>query len=297
MSLFDGVKGKLGFGNKSDWQDDGYNDQGGQGYDDYQDDGYDDGYDDQEYLDGPIDDDYVDEPAGDVVSFDAYNPDKFENVKLGDRTPRVASYDSLGATSTSGRSYASTSGSGYASGATSNVRPLGPSTDRGYGASSSSAGSWRSSGDSGYGKQSTAERSRQIMDEISAQAAGAGIVMPASAGAQRDPYQSLGNDFIKMNGDPSTHLAIVRPTAYSDVEKDRQFREGRKVCRTRGARYQAGACQADLGFLVWRGVRAQPERGQGGRSCLRDLQGLRDALERRARVLGQRRRAEEVNKL
>ena len=179
MSLFDGVKGKLGFGNKSDWQDDGYNDQGGQGYDDYQDDGYDDGYDDQEYLDGPIDDDYVDEPAGDVVSFDAYNPDKFENVKLGDRTPRVASYDSLGATSTSGRSYASTSGSGYASGATSNVRPLGPSTDRGYGASSSSAGSWRSSGDSGYGKQSTAERSRQIMDEISAQAAGAGIVMPA----------------------------------------------------------------------------------------------------------------------
>ena len=43
--------------------------------------------------------------------------------------------------------------------------------------------------------------------------------MPASAGAQRDPYQSLGNDFIKMNGDPSTHLAIVRPTAYSDVEK------------------------------------------------------------------------------
>ena len=51
MSLFDGVKGKLGFGNKSDWQDDGYNDQGGQGYDDYQDDGYDDGYDDQEYLD------------------------------------------------------------------------------------------------------------------------------------------------------------------------------------------------------------------------------------------------------
>ncbi len=155
MSLFDGVKGKLGFGNKSDWQDDGYNDQGGQGYDDYQDDGYDDGYDDQEYLDGPIDDDYVDEPAGDVVSFDAYNPDKFENVKLGDRTPRVASYDSLGATSTSGRSYASTSGSGYASGATSNVRPLGPSTDRGYGASSSSAGSWRSSGDSGYGKQST----------------------------------------------------------------------------------------------------------------------------------------------
>ena len=219
MSLFDGVKGKLGFGNKSDWQDNGYDDQGGRGYDDYPDDGYDDGYDDQEYLDGPIDDDYVDEPAGDVVSFDAYNPDKFENVKLGDRAPRVASYDSLGAASTSGRSHASAAGGGYAGGATSNVRPLGPSTDRGYGSSSSSAGSWGSSGDSGYGKQSTAERSRQIMDEISAQAAGAGIVMPASAAAQRDPYQSLGNDFIKMNGDPSTHLAIVRPTAYSDVEK------------------------------------------------------------------------------
>ena len=78
MSLFDGMKDKLGFGNKPEWQVDDYDD-----------------YDEQFDADALGGDD-ASQGSGSVIAFDAYNPANFENVTLSsDADVRVASYDTL----------------------------------------------------------------------------------------------------------------------------------------------------------------------------------------------------------
>ena len=86
MSLLDGMKDKLGFGNKPEWADDeGYYDEGAE---------YDEGYDD--YVDGDDGGGYDSGGRHEVISFDSYNPENFEHVTLAsDRKPRVASYDNI----------------------------------------------------------------------------------------------------------------------------------------------------------------------------------------------------------
>lgn len=222
MSLFDGMKDKLGFGNKPEWQDDDYQDDNsdGYGYDDK--DGYDDGYDNGGYADEDYEDDGYSDGSGSssshshsVVSFDAYNPSNFDNVKISsERSPRVASYDDLGKSRYSGSSTRSTG----------NVRPLGSrsGSSRSYGSESGSSspttklssgssgsnsgaagGTWTPSDPSFLDNQGPSYGSRDVMDEIHA----------------ADPYSSLGSDFLNASKDPATHLEVVRPTAYADVEK------------------------------------------------------------------------------
>lgn len=213
MSLFDGMKDKLGFGNKPEWQDGDYQDgdyqddgSGGYGY------GEDAGYSD----DGYSDEGYAGDSAGagshssSVVSFDAYNPSNFDNVKISSESePRVASYDDLGKSRFSSRS---SSGYGSSRSGSSTVRPLGSRSGSGRsrsgdssasGSSSGSGSSWTPSDPSFLDNQGPAYGTRDVMDEIHA----------------ADPYSSLGSDFLNASKDPATHLEIVRPGAYADVEK------------------------------------------------------------------------------
>lgn len=126
MSLFNGMKDKLGFGSKPEWQDDDYTDDANGDY------GYDDGgYADDGYSEGGYDDSGSGSGSGSVVSFDAYNPHNFDNVKISsENEPRVASYDDLGKSRYSSRSSSSygSSRSGLRPCARSvhGVRPAGP---------------------------------------------------------------------------------------------------------------------------------------------------------------------------
>ena len=203
MSLLDGMKDKLGFGSKPEWQDD-YPDDG------YVDDGYaDDGYvDDGSYADDGYADDggYADEQEGGrIVSFDAYNPDKFEHVKVASSsTPRVASYDDLGTSRSSTRNYG---------------RSVGTSSARSsYGSSHSGAvgtsGSWSAPEDPSFLDNPAPARSRDIYETLSSPS-----LRGSSDQSASDPYSSLGSDIVGLHRDPATHLSIVRPKEYADVEK------------------------------------------------------------------------------
>lgn len=203
MGLLNGMKDKLGFGNKPEWQDDGYADDG------YAEGGYvDDGYVDDGYADdGYADDGYAGNGyagTGRVVSFDAYNPENFENVTLSsDREPRVASYDDLDSPA-----------GGYSSRSSSYSARIGTSSGRrsdSYRSSRSSsadagAASWSTPEDPSFLDSKSPAYSRDIHDDY-------------SSSRSSDLHSSLGSDFIRMHRDPATHLEIIRPTAYSDVEK------------------------------------------------------------------------------
>lgn len=206
MGLLNGMKDKLGFGTNPEWTDDyaddGYYDEQAPydaqgGYDG----GYaDEGYDQGGYADEGYDGGYADgaHDSGRVVSFDAYNPDNFENVKVStDRDLRVASYDDLGSTPLS--SPRSSRGS-YAS-------RIGTSSSRSAG-SSAGAANWAAPEDPSFlNNTGGSSYSRDIYDNTSSRSDGA------------DAYSSLGSDLMRFNNDPAKHLAIVKPTAYADVEQ------------------------------------------------------------------------------
>jgi FtsZ-interacting cell division protein YlmF len=174
MSLLDGMKDKLGFGNKPEWADDE------EYYDDAEyDEGYDEKYDDEEDPDN----------RHEVISFDSYNPENFEHVTLAsDRKPRVASYDSLDV---------QRSGRGYGGRSTSN------SYSRNIGTSAARRDSDRQSGEATW----SAPEAPSFLDK------------PAAARPSRDPYSSLGSDFLQIKGGPASRLEIVCPKIYADIEK------------------------------------------------------------------------------
>ena len=198
MGLFDGMKDKLGFSNKPEWEDDDYASAGS----------FEEGYDGE---DGAYDEGQ--EQPGSVVSFDAYNPAKFENVTLSsDTPPRVASYDSLDSTPaassrTSRGSYAGRSGSA-------SMRRS--SGTRAASGASAAADGWSKPDDPAFlDNAGPAHSPREVHEELSAATSAA----RTSGVAAGEPLSSLGSDFMNLRGDPATHLAIVRPTAYADVEK------------------------------------------------------------------------------
>ena len=169
MSLIDGMKERLGFGNKPEWEDEEEYYEDGQG--EYSDDGY---YNDDGYS---YDEDSADGNRHEVVSFDAYNPDNFEHVTLAsDRKPRVApieGYDSTRPTSGPIITGSRSSGSTYS-------RSIGTSAAR------RDSASW------------SAPRDPSFLD--------------------RQGGSSFGSDFQKRD-DPATHLEIIAPKIYADVEK------------------------------------------------------------------------------
>lgn len=183
MSLLNGMKDRLGFGNKNEWEED----------DEYYGDEEEEYYDD-EYYDEGAEEEYVEEGRHEVVSFDAYNPENFEHVTLAsDRAPRVAPIDGYDSTRpSSGPIYPSSRSTGMYS------RSIGTSARRSdYGSGSSRAGDSRS--------WSSAPDDPSFLN--------------GSSRSSRDPYSSLGSDFLKMNEDPAVRLEIVRPKIYADVEK------------------------------------------------------------------------------
>ena len=238
MSLLGGMKDRLGFGGKPEWADD--------------EDGYyeDDAIYDEEY------DDYGDpDPAegrrasgnrrSEVISFDSYNPSNFEHVTLSsDRKPRVAFYDSLDSSARQ-RGYSSRSSSS--------------SYGRNIGTSASRRDSSRAVGEPTW----SAPQDPSFLDSS------------APARASRDPYASLGSDFLKIKGDPAGRLEIVCPKAYADIEKVANAAKAGKTVILERRRYQGVACQAHPRLLVWCRERPQPQRWQGGRARLRDLEELR----------------------
>lgn len=181
MSLLGGMKDRLGFGGKPEWADDDAE------Y--YEDDVvYDDDYDD--YGDTGVEERRGSTRRSEVISFDSYNPSNFEHVTLSsDRKPRVASYDSLDSSTRSSRGYSSRSSSS--------------SYGRGVGTSSSRRDTSRSVGEPTW----SAPQDPSFLDS------------PAPTHTSRDPYASLGSDFLKIKGNPAGRLEIVCPKAYADIEK------------------------------------------------------------------------------
>lgn len=189
MSLLGGMKDRLGFGGKPEWADD--------------EDGYyeDDAIYDEEY------DDYGDpDPAegrrasgnrrSEVISFDSYNPSNFEHVTLSsDRKPRVASYDSLDSSARQ-RGYSSRSSSS--------------SYGRNIGTSASRRDSSRAVGEPTW----SAPQDPSFLDSS------------APACASRDPYASLGSDFLKIKGDPAGTSRNRVPQSLRRHRKGRQRRKG-----------------------------------------------------------------------
>ena len=133
--------------------------------------------------------------SGSVLDFDAYNPDNFENVTLrSGTTPRVASresssYDSLG--------------SPYSAPRSRSTRRTSPASTQAGGWSAPEAPSFLD--DTGPGPSA-----REALSSASS---------GTSSGTVSGDSPSLGSDFMSMRGDPATHLSIVRPGAYADVEK------------------------------------------------------------------------------
>lgn len=184
MSLLGGMKDRLGFGGKPEWADE---------EDEYYDDEefeYDEGYDDYS-------DDYAEDRRtrnrNEVISFDSYNPNNFEHVTLSsDRKPRVASYDNMETARRSSRGYSSRpSASTYSR----DTRTIGSSTVRRDASRSVSEPTWGAPQDPSF------------------------LDSPAPARQSRDPYASLGSDFLKIKGNPEGRMEIIRPTAYADIEK------------------------------------------------------------------------------
>ncbi len=228
MGLFGGVKEKLGFGNKAEWEEDEYG---------APQDGYADQYDDYGDMSAG-------EPTDNVVAFDAYDPNKFENIRINSkREPRVAGYDSLGSSasdsrfddygaggsSIGGSSIGGSSG-GYSSRANSRI------------SQEDAAPSWGAPNDPSFidhmgssynrkevyeGLNSAASNSASSTGSFSSSASGSssGVAIGAldSTGSFKsgssDPYSQFDSDVKQIHRDPAAHLEIVRPSSYADVEK------------------------------------------------------------------------------
>lgn len=181
MSLLGGMKDRLGFGGKPEWADEE------EEY--YEDDVVYDDYDD--YSDDVPNDRYGNSRGrNEVISFDSYNPNNFEHVTLStDRKPRVASYDSLDSPRVARGGYGRSSSTN--------------SYGRNIGTSASRRDSGRQSGEPTW----SAPEDPSFLDS------------PAPKRQSRDPYASLGSDFLKIKGDPAGRMEIICPRAYADIEK------------------------------------------------------------------------------
>ncbi len=200
MSLFSDMKDRLGFGEKPEWQDDGYSDGTyDENYDAPEDDGY---YEDNGQ--GAADADPQD--SADVISFSAYNPNNFSSVKLNsDVEPRVASYGSA-----SGSGYGSISRNTSYSTSRSSRRSYGDSSTRSF--SSDDVPTWDTPADPSFlvSRGPSSDYGRQVLDEIGA---------TKSGHAANDPYSEFDSDVKSIHRDPAAHLSIIHPVVYGDVEK------------------------------------------------------------------------------
>ena len=219
MSLFDGVKDRLGFGSKPEWQEDEYVD----GQEPYEEDG---AYDD---FGNPIEDTGA---ADKVIAFDAYNPDKFENIRMDPgREPRVAGYGEDAGVS-----------GGYAARRSSRASSFGSSRSSGYtsrqsrrgGAQDDAACAWNTPGDPSFIEHTGPSYTREeVYDDLNSAGAaprsldehspssslGSFGTHPARSSAGSDPYSQFDSDVKQIHRDPAAHLSVVCPSAYADVEK------------------------------------------------------------------------------
>lgn len=213
MGLFGDVKEKLGFGNKAEWEEDEYG---------ASQDGYADQYDD-------IGDDSIDGSSSNVVSFDAYDPNKFENIRINaKKQPRVAGYDSHKASTNDSRfdnygdassNFGSLNGT-YSSNASSRM----PQEE--------AAPSWGTPNDpsfidhmgSSYNRKEVYEGLNSATPKsASDSSSNVAIGALSSAGSLKsnssDPYSQFDSDVKQIHRDPAAHLEIIRPSSYADVEK------------------------------------------------------------------------------
>lgn len=197
VGLFDGVKQRFGIGQAPGWQDEGAY----EGYDEYGEapmDGY--AYDDGGMADGG----YIDEPVGDVVSFDAYDPNTFKNVSFDSAyEPQVAPLDSY---SSRPRGYAAQVG-------TSSSRSSSYGSYRSsYGSDNIEGATWATPSDPAFLDDRTPNTmtGRDVLDQIGA------TRVDSAAG---DPYSQFDSDVRRIHRDPGARLEIVKPKVYSDVEK------------------------------------------------------------------------------
>ena len=221
MGLFDGVKDKLGFGNKAEWEQDAYAGE-------------------QEAYDEQYDDYNAGQDTGDssnVIAFDAYNPDKFENIRINSRNePRVAGYDSNNSSpfgtrnddydldnSSAGYSSRANSRSSQADVAPSWGTPHDPSFIDHTGPTYSRKEVYEdlnsaSSGVSANNSLGAATSANEM------QSGNIATMSPSSTNSfskasSSDPYSQFDSDVKQIHRDPAAHLEIVRPNSYADVEK------------------------------------------------------------------------------
>ena len=202
LGILDGVKGKLGFGGQPEWADEPYDDEY---YDDEEE-----FYDDEEYLDDEEPYDDIEEPYDDEADgFASYNPNGFEHIRVStDRPLKVASLDDGGSDSyfasrvSSAGSYSS--GIGTSASRSSNVRSFSAGSSRTSGSASSAGADWGAPSDPSFLDKPTPKYDRDIYD-------------PTAFGS--DPYSQQSGEFRRINDDPASHMEVVTPTAYADVEK------------------------------------------------------------------------------
>ncbi len=211
MGLFGEMKDKLGFGDKPEWQEDELD----PAADDYPPEG---DYDD---FGNPVED----SPSGsaDVIAFDAYNPDKFENIRIDSgREPRVASFDddaSSGGYSSRKSGYGSSRGTGY--GARRSSSRTGEDAP-------ASGTAWGTPSDPSFIEHTGPSYTREeVYDDLSSaspsasprSSLGAVGTHPPRTSQSGDPYSQFDSDVKQIHRDPAAHLSIVAPKAYADVEK------------------------------------------------------------------------------
>ncbi len=212
MGLFGEMKDRLGFGDKPEWQEDELD----PAADDYPPDA---DYDD---FGNPVESSAA---SADVIAFDAYNPDKFENIRIDSgREPRVASLGDDGASggySSRKSSYGSSRGTGYGSRRSSSRA----------GSDAQAAGTaWGTPDDPSFIEHTGPSYTREeVYDDLSSASPSTTRAPRSSLGAvgthaprtslAGDPYSQFDSDVKQIHRDPAAHLSIVAPKAYADVEK------------------------------------------------------------------------------
>lgn len=200
MSLFGGMKDKLGFGNKPEWQDDD-----------------EDASRPEEDAYGEADEGAAEKDSNSILNFDAYDPEKFENITFDHtKTPRVAPYEGPESSSSSSRSPRS-SGSSHSSRSSSH-RSAGSSHASSVSAADAPSTGWSQPEDPSFLDGVSSSRAHEPSSHAhDYHDEGSAPQHPISAVSEA--YSPLGSDFMRMRGNPAAHLEIIKPTQYSDVEK------------------------------------------------------------------------------
>lgn len=191
------MKERLGFGDQPEWQDDYYPE------DQYSEQTYDDGYYPEE---GGYDQEGY-EASSSATSFSSYDPSTFEHVTLNSGSRLQAA--SLG---DSNDSYFNRRNNGYSPyGSTpmrstrDNVRSINDRPSR----STNSSSDWGAPADPSFLDNPAPKYDRDIHEYSPTQHASSGS----------DLYSQFDTDVKMLHGNPASHIEIVRPTAYADVQK------------------------------------------------------------------------------